>query len=88
MPRRLWIAHIGLGGQRAAALVLNLAHQRLGGCGIAGIVDHDGETVAGQPFGDRRTDAARSTGDDRNFASFLGHSQSPRFPLPDICFRW
>jgi len=35
----------------------------------AGVIDDDCRTIGGQTFGDRPTNAARSTGDERSFPS-------------------
>src|ERR1700753_2699506 len=48
-------------------LSLDLASQFLGGGFTAGIVDDNGETVAGKALGDGGTNATRCTGYDGNF---------------------
>ena len=73
----LRIAHVGFGGHRSATLALDFARQRLGGGGVARIVDDDGKAVTGQPFRHRRADTARGTGDDRYLVSISGHFQYP-----------
>src|SRR5271156_4680093 len=74
----LRVAHICLGGQRAPAGRFDLAHQRLGGRVVAGIVYDDCETVARQPLRHCGADAARGAGHNRYLAAFIGHFQSPQ----------
>ena len=74
---RVGVADIGLGGERPAALAFDLAGQRLGGFGIAGIVDDDGEAVAGETLRHSGTDATGGACYDCYFVGFVGHFQSP-----------
>src|SRR4029077_19347522 len=57
----------------AAPVALDLRHQRFGGGGVAGIVDDDGEAVAGQTLRDRGPDTTGGSGNDRDFAACVGH---------------
>ena len=54
------IGDIGLRGDRAAPRGLDLRHQCIGGAGVAGIVDDDGEAVAGQALRDRSPEPAEA----------------------------
>jgi hypothetical protein len=66
-----------------------LADQVLGRLGLAGVVDDDGEAVAGQAFGDRAANAARGAGDDRDLVawrgSFLSLLADPRRLMKTRC---
>jgi hypothetical protein len=74
------IGDIGLLGGRAALVALDLRHQRFGGGGVAGIVDDDGEAVAGQTLRDRSPDTTGGSGNDRDFGTCAGHGLSPDLP--------
>jgi hypothetical protein len=74
---RLGVGDVGLVGDGLAAGRLDLADQVLGRLGLAGIVEDDGEAVAGQAFRHRPADAARGAGDDRYLVALVGHFVSP-----------
>ena len=81
---RLRVADVGLGGDGAAAGLLDLADQRLGfGC-AAGVIDDDGEAVGGEPLGDGGADAARSAGDERDLVGAGVHFDLLHLPTPGI----
>jgi len=82
----LRIAHIGFGGQGATALVFDPAGQSLGGRGIAGIVDHDGEAVARQPLRHCGANTGRGTGYDHDLGGVLGRVQFSCRSSRDIRF--
>jgi hypothetical protein len=65
------IGDIGLRGDRAAPVALDLRDQRFGGGGVAGIVDDDDEAVARQALRDRSPDTAGGSGNDRDFAAVI-----------------
>ena len=65
-----------------------LARQLLGRRDALGIVDHDGETVPGETFGNGGADAARSAGDKRDLIVLsLGgrHVDAPTMELSTQC---
>jgi hypothetical protein len=67
------VADIGLGSDRPAAGCLDLASERLGGGGVARVVDDDGKAVLGQPPRARRRSRWR--------LCFPGSWVSPGLPL-------
>ncbi len=76
-PHRHGIADVGPGGKRPAALGFDLAGERLGGFGVAGIIDDDDEALAGEALRDRRADAARGARYDCYLTGLIGHFQPP-----------
>jgi hypothetical protein len=76
------IGDIGLRGDRSASGALDLRHQRFGGGHFAGVVDDDGEAVAGQTPRDRSPDTTGRSGNDRDFAVGVGHGLFSRSTPP------
>ncbi|MNL15398.1 hypothetical protein D3C87_1363830 [compost metagenome] len=71
------IGHIGLDRYGLVTGLTQLHHQSRGfGC-AAGVVDGNGETFAGQLFGDDRADAAGGAGHDGDFRSLMSHVDVP-----------
>ncbi|MNT08846.1 hypothetical protein D3C72_1436020 [compost metagenome] len=71
------VGYIGLDRQGLATGLTQLHHQFRRFGGAAGVVDGNGETFAGQLFGDDRANAAGGAGHDGNFRSLMSHVGVP-----------
>jgi hypothetical protein len=67
------VADIGLGADGAPASGFYLARQLFGLRGLAGVIDDDRRAVRGEALGNRRPDAPRGAGHDRDLSVQLVH---------------
>lgn len=71
----LWVADIGLHGDRLAVAGLDFLHQRRCRRRIAGVVDDDGKDVVRQTPGDSGADAPGRACDDGDLLRRVGHRE-------------